>query len=96
MLEQYNNNNSNQSVWQEIGSIAKAQKPKCAKGNAKVANKRTQRNSTDSQICVKRFSSERESIENEHKTGNAYLAAAKRATARYHCDECFLIERGES
>uniref|UniRef100_A0A034WI98 Uncharacterized protein n=1 Tax=Bactrocera dorsalis TaxID=27457 RepID=A0A034WI98_BACDO len=48
--------------WQEIGSIAKVQKPKFAKGNIKVANKRKQRNSTDSQICVKRFSSERESL----------------------------------
>lgn len=26
--------------WQEIGSIAKVKKPKIAKGNAKVANKR--------------------------------------------------------
>lgn len=51
---------SKSASWQEIGSIAKVQKPKNATGN--VANERKQRNSTDSQICVKRFSNERGSI----------------------------------
>lgn len=53
---------SKSASWQEIGSIAKVQKPKNATGNVKVANERKQRNSTDSQICVKRFSNERGSI----------------------------------
>lgn len=53
-------NQTTSASWQESGHIAIVQKPKNAEGmNAKVANKRKQEISTDSQICVKRFSGER-------------------------------------